>query len=71
MHKNPHVEISKLIFKEINDMTGVAFQKRRVLQTKGVSYSIEAFRAALTADAASSKLGTMEDELVRDFFFQE
>ena len=33
--------------------------------------TLEAFQAALTAQAARSELGTPEDEIVRDFFISK
>ena len=80
VQKNPHVEVSKLEFREMVALAKVSFDK-----TQSVTYeryklfnraqetgeTLEAFHAALTAQAAKAELGTLEDELVRDFFISK
>ena len=78
--KNPHVEFSKLEFKEMVRLAKVTFEKSQSItyerfkllnRSKEVGESLEAFHAALTAQAAKSALDTLEDELVRDLFFSK
>ena len=80
VQKNPHVEVSKLEFREMVALAKVSFDK-----TQSVTYeryklfnraqetgeTLEAFHAALTAQAAKAELGTLEDELVRDLFISK
>ena len=71
------MEVSKLGFRELVRLTKVSFVK-----TQSVTYeryklfnisqeleeTLEAFDTALTAQEAKMKLGTLEEELVRDVF---
>ena len=80
VQKNPHVEVSKLEFREMVALAKVSFDK-----TQSVTYeryklfnraqetgeTLEAFHAALTAQAAKAELGTLEDELVRDLLISK
>ena len=80
VQKNPHVAVSKLEFREMVALAKIAFDK-----TQSVSYerytlfnraqetgkTLEAFHAALTAQAVKAELGTLEDELVRDLFISK
>ena len=80
LQKNPHVKISKMSFREITELAEVSLQ-----EVKCVTYernklftrmqesgeSLEAFHAALTAQAARSELGTLESEIVRDLFISK
>ena len=80
VQKNPHVEVSKLEFREMVALAKIAFDK-----TQSVTYeryklfnraqetgeTLEVFHAALTAQAAKAELGTLEDELVRDLFISK
>ena len=68
MQKNPHVEISKLAFKNIIEMVKFAFQKvksvtyersKLISRAQQSGETLEAFHAALTAQAARSELGTL------------
>ena len=77
MQKNPHVEISKLAFKNIIEMVKFAFQKvksvtyersKLISRAQQSGETLDAFHAALTAQAARSELGTLGGQLVRDFF---
>ena len=80
VQKNPHVGVSKLEFREMVALAKISFDK-----TQSVTYeryklfkraqetgeTLEAFHAALNAQAAKAELGTLEDELVRDFFISK
>ena len=80
VQKNPHVEVSKLEFREM-----VALAKVSVDKTQSVTYeryklfnraqkigeTLEAFHAALTAQAAKAELGTLEVKLVRVLFISK
>ena len=77
LQKNPHVELSKISFREITELAEVWFQKVKCVtyeryklftRRQGSGESLEAFHAALTAQAARSELGTLESEIVRDLF---
>ena len=80
LQKNPHAEISKMTFREITKLAEVSFQKvkcvtyeRYKLFTK-MQESVESlgsFHAALTAQAARSELGTLENEIVRDLIISK
>ena len=74
------MEVSLLEFREVVTLAKVSFDK-----TQSVTYeryklfnraqetgeTIEAFHAALTAQAAKAELGTLEDDLVRDLFISK
>ena len=77
LQNNPHAEILKMTFREITELAEVLFQKvkcvtyeRYKLFTRMQEFgeSLESFHAALTAQAARSELGTLENEIVRDLF---
>ena len=66
LQKNPHVEISKMLFKEITELAEVLFQKVKYVtyeryklftRMQESEESLEAFHAALTAQAARSESG--------------
>ena len=75
--KNPHIETSKLEFRNMVRLAKISFEK-----TKNIMYEryrlftgaqesgeiLEFFHAALTAHAATAKMGGLEEELVRDLF---
>ena len=80
LQKNPHVQLSKLSFREITELAEASFQKVKCvtyeryklftrMQESGAS--VEAFHAALTAQAARSELGTLESEIVRVLFISK
>ena len=80
VQKNPHVEISKLEFKEMVRLAKETFEKYRSItyeryklfnRSQEIGESLEAFHAALTAQAAKSALDSLEDELVRDLFISK
>ena len=69
LQKNPHVEISKMSFREITELAEVSFRTvkrvtyeryKLITRMKESGESLEAFHAALTAQAARSELGTLE-----------
>ena len=75
--KNPHAEISEMLFKEITNLASTSFQNVKYvtyeryklftrLQEPGEK--LEAFHEALTAQAARSELENLENEIVRDLF---
>ena len=74
LQKNPHAEISKMTFREIKELAEVSFQKVKCVtyeryklftRMQESGESLESFHAALTAQAARSELGTLENEIVR------
>ena len=80
LQKNPHAEISKMTFKEITDLADVSFQKvkcvtyeryRLFTRMQESGDSLESFHAALTAQAARSELGALENEILRDLFISK
>ena len=80
LQKNPHAEISKMTFKEITDLAEVSFQKVKCVtyeryklftRMQESGESLESFHAALTAQAARSELGALENEIVRDLFISK
>ena len=80
VQKNPHVEVSKLEFREMVALAKVSFDKSQSVtyeryklfnRSQETGESLEAFHAALTAQAARAELGTLEDELVRDLFISK
>ena len=80
VQKNPHVEVSKLEFRENVALAKVSFDKSQSVTYKRYKLfnrsqetweTLEAFHAALTAQAARAELGTLEDELVRDLFISK
>ena len=80
LQKNPHVKISKMSFREITELAEVSFQKVKCVtferyklftRMQESGESLEAFYAALTAQAARSELGTLESEIVRDLFISK
>ena len=77
LQKNPHAEVSKMSFKEIIELASDSFQKvKRVTYQRYKLFTrmpeqgetLEAFDAALTAQAVKSELGNLEDEIVRDLY---
>ena len=75
LQKNPHVEVSKMSFRDITELAEVSFQKVKCMtyeryklftRIQESGESLEAFHAALTRQAARSELRTMENEIVRD-----
>ena len=77
LQKNPHAEISKMTFREITELAEVSFQKVKCVtyeryklftRMQESGESLESFHAALTAQAARSELGTLENKIVRDLF---
>ena len=80
VQKNPHVEISKLEFKGMVRLAKETFEKSQSItyeryklfnRSQETGESLEAFHAALTAQAAKSALDILEDELVRDLFISK
>ena len=80
LQKNPHVEISKMSFKEITELASVSFQKFKCVTYERYKLftrmqesweSLDAFHATLTAQAARSELGTLESEIVCDLFISK
>ena len=80
LQKNPHVEISKMSFRDITEFAEASFQKVKCVtyerfklftRMQESGESLEAFHAALTAQAARSELGTLESEIVRDLFISK
>ena len=80
LQRNPHAEISKMTFKEITELAEVSFQKLKCVRYERYKLftrkqesgeSLESFHAALTAQAARSELGTLENEIVRDLFISK
>ena len=80
LQKNPHVEMSKMSFRDITELAEVSFQKVKCVtyeryklftRMQESGESLEAFHAALTAQAARSELGTLESEIVRNLFLQK
>ena len=80
LQKNPHVEISKISFREITELAEVSFLKVKCVtyeryklftQMQESGESLEVFHAALTAQAARSELGTLESEIVRGLFISK
>ena len=76
VQKNPHVENSKLQFKEMARLAKETFEKCQSItyeryklfnRSQEMGESLESFQAALTAQAAKAALDTLED-LVRDLF---
>ena len=77
LQKSPHVEISKMSFRDITELAEVSFQKVKCVtyeryklftRMQESGESLEAFHAALTAQAARSELETLKSEIVRDLF---
>ena len=67
-------------FREITELAEVSFQKVKCVtyeryelftRMQESGESLEAFHAALTAQAARSELGTLESEIVRDLFISK
>ena len=80
VQKNPHVEVSKLEFRQMVALAKTSFDKSQSVtyeryklfnRSQETGESLEAFHAALTAQAARAQLGTLEDELVRDLFISK
>ena len=74
VQKNPHKKISKLEFKETVRLAKATFEKSQSITYKRYKLynrpqktgeTLEAFYAALTAQAAKSALGALEDESLR------
>ena len=60
------VRLAKATFKKSQSIT---YERYKLFnRSPETSESLEAFHAALTAQAAKSALDTLEDELVRDLF---
>ena len=77
VQKNPHIEISKIEFREMVSLAKVSLEKtknityeryRLFTRTQESGETLESFHAALTAHAATAELGGLEEELVRDLF---
>ena len=77
VQKNPHIEISKLEFRDMVRLAKVSFEKmkniryeryRLFTRTEETGETLESFHAALTAQAATAEFGGLEEELVRDLF---
>ena len=71
------METSKLTFKDVINTAKIKIHKKGVSRirfkkffnkTQQQGEALQAFRAALTAEAARSEFGAMEDELVKDLF---
>ena len=63
------VRLAKLTFKKCQSFT---YERYKLFnRSHEVGESLEAFHAALTAQAAKSALDTLEDELVRDLFISK
>ena len=80
VQKNPHVEVSKLEFRQMVALAKTSFDKSQSVtyeryklfnRSQETGESLEAFHAALTAQAARAELRTLEDELVRDLFISK
>ena len=80
VQKNPHVEVSKLELRQMVALAKTSFDKSQSVtyeryklfnRSQEIGESLEAFHAALTAQAARAELGTLEDELVRDLFISK
>ena len=80
VQKNPHVEVSKLEFKEMARLAKETFEKCQSItyeryklfnRSQEMGESSESFHAALAAQAAKPALDTLEDELVRDLFISK
>ena len=78
--ESPHVEVSKLEFRQMVALAKTSFDKSQSVtyeryklfnRSPEKEESLEAFHAALTAQAARAELGTLEDELVRDLFISK
>ena len=74
------MEVSKLEFREMVALAKIAFDKTQCVtyeryklfnRAQETGEILEAFHAALTAQAAKAELGTLEDELVRDLFISK
>ena len=77
VQKNPHLEISKIEFREMVRLAKVSFEKTRNItyeryrlftRTQESGETLESFHAALTAQVAKAELCGLEEELVRDLF---
>ena len=73
VQKNPHVEVSKLEFRQMVALAKTSFDKSQSFtyeryklfnHSQETGESLEAFHAALTAQAARAELGTLEDKLI-------
>ena len=80
VQKNSHVEVSKLEFRQMVALANTSFDKSQSVtyeryklfnRSQEIGESLEAFQAALTAQAARAELRTLEDELVRDLFISK
>ena len=80
LQKNPHVEVTKMLFKDITELAEVSFQKVKCMtyeryklftRMQESGESLEVFHAALTAQTARSELRTLENEIVRDLFISK
>ena len=78
--KNPHTEVSKLNFSEMVELAKISFEKTQSVtyeryklfnRSQEAGEALEAFHAALIAQAARAELGTLENELVRDLFISK
>ena len=77
MQKNPHIEVSKLEFRDMVSLAKISFEKtknityeryRLFIRTQESRETLESFHAALTAQVVTAELGGLEEELVRDLF---
>ena len=80
MHKKPHTEVSKFELREMVALAKISFDKAQSVtyeryklfnREQKTGETLEAFQAALTAQAARAELGTLENELVRDLFISK
>ena len=80
LQRNPHAEVSKMTFRKITNLAEFSFQKvncvtyeryKLFTRMQESGESLESFHAALTAQAARSELGALENEIVRDLFISK
>ena len=80
LQKNLHTEISKMSFKEILELASASFQTVKSVTYKRYELftimqepreNLEAFHAALTAQAARSELENLGNEIVRDLLISK
>ena len=80
VQENPHAKISKLELKEMVTLAKVIFEKPQSITYERYKFfnrsqesgeTLEAFHAALTAQAGKSELGVLDDVLVRDLFISK
>ena len=80
VQKIRHTENSKLEIREMIELAKISFEKTQSVtieryklfnSSHEAGETLEAFHAALTAQAARAELGTLESELVRDLFISK